>query len=98
MSKAGAVAKLEAHLVRRGFDDGQVDVSGRYGRDETDEDSVLRRARKRLFDASGIPYTIRPCNAGGWPGLIFNGPRWACRPRNWGSATAAEPPRPPNGS
>lgn len=74
MTKAEAVSKLRAHLAKRGFDDVQVTISGGYGPNETDEDSALIRAQKRLFDEQGVPYTIRPRNAGSWPGVIFNGP------------------------
>lgn len=74
MSKNEAVSKLKAHLAKRGFDDVQVTISGGYGPNETEEDSVLIRAQKRLFDETGIPYSIRPRNAGSWPGVIFNGP------------------------
>jgi acetylornithine deacetylase/succinyl-diaminopimelate desuccinylase-like protein len=74
MSKNEAVTKLRAHLAKRGFDDVQVTVSGGYGPNETAEDSALIRAQKRLFDEKGIPYTIRPRNAGSWPGVVFNGP------------------------
>lgn len=74
MTKDEAVTKLRAHLAKRGFDDVRVTVSGGYGPNETAEDSVLVRAQKRLFDEKGIPYTIRPRNAGSWPGVIFNGP------------------------
>ncbi|WP_285710041.1 M20/M25/M40 family metallo-hydrolase [Erythrobacter oryzae] len=74
MTKAEAVSKLQAHLARRGFDDVRVTVSGGYGPNETAEDSALIRAQKKLFEAQGIPYTIRPRNAGSWPGVIFNGP------------------------
>ncbi len=73
MTKAEAVSKLQAHLAKRGFDDVRVTVSGGYGPNETAEDSALIRAQKKLFDAQGIPYTIRPRNAGSWPGVIFNG-------------------------
>lgn len=74
MTKDEAVTKLRAHLSKRGFDDVRVTVSGGYGPNETAEDSVLVRAQKRMFDESGIPYTIRPRNAGSWPGVVFNGP------------------------
>ena len=74
MTKDEAVTKLRAHLAKRGFDDVRVTVSGGYGPNETAEDSVLVRAQKRMFDESGIPYTIRPRNAGSWPGVVFNGP------------------------
>lgn len=74
MTKDEAVAKLKAHLARRGFDDVQVIVSGGYGPNETEEDSLMVRAQKRLFEETGIAYSIRPRNAGSWPGVIFNGP------------------------
>ncbi|MEA1619616.1 M20/M25/M40 family metallo-hydrolase [Erythrobacter sp. T5W1-R] len=73
MTKAEAVSKLKAHLAKRGFDDVQVTVSGGYGPNETAEDSVLIRAQKRMFEEKGIAYTIRPRNAGSWPGVVFNG-------------------------
>lgn len=74
MTKDEAVTKLKAHLAKRGFDDVKVIVSGGYGPNETDEDSLLIRAQKILFERSGIPYSITPRNAGSWPGVIFNGP------------------------
>jgi acetylornithine deacetylase/succinyl-diaminopimelate desuccinylase-like protein len=74
MTKDEAVSKLKAHLAKRGFDDVEVTISGGYGPNETEEDAVLIRAQKRLFDEHGIPYSIRPRNAGSWPGVIFNGP------------------------
>lgn len=73
MTKAEAVAKLNAHLAKRGFDDVRVTVSGGYGPNETAEDSILIRAQKRMFEEKGVPYTIRPRNAGSWPGVVFNG-------------------------
>ena len=74
MTKQEAVTKLQAHLAKRGFSDVKVTVSGGYGPNETDEDSLLIRAQKTLFERSRIPYTITPRNAGSWPGVIFNGP------------------------
>lgn len=74
MTKDEAVSKLKAHLAKRGFDDVRVTVSGGYGPNETEEDALLIRAQKALFEKSGIPYAITPRNAGSWPGVIFNGP------------------------
>jgi acetylornithine deacetylase/succinyl-diaminopimelate desuccinylase-like protein len=74
MTKAEAVSKLKAHLAKRGFDDVRVTVSGGYGPNETAEDAILIRAQKRMFEERGVPYTIRPRNAGSWPGVVFNGP------------------------
>ena len=74
MTKDEAVSKLKAHLAKRGFDDVKVNVSGGYGPNESDENSLLVRAQKKFFDESNIPYTINPRSAGSWPGVIFNGP------------------------
>lgn len=74
MTKDEAVKKLKAHLAKRGFDDVLVTISGGYGPNETDEDSILIKAQKRLFEQDGITYSIRPRSAGSWPGVIFNGP------------------------
>jgi len=73
MTKDEAVAKLKAHLAKRGFDDVKVVVSGGYGPNQTDEDSAFIQAQKRVFDRAGIPYTVTPRNAGSWPGVMFNG-------------------------
>jgi acetylornithine deacetylase/succinyl-diaminopimelate desuccinylase-like protein len=74
MTREEAERKLRAHLAKRGFDDVKVTVSGGYGPNETDENSVLIRAQKRLFTEAGIPFEITPRNAGSWPGVVFNGP------------------------
>lgn len=74
MTREEAERKLRAHLAKRGFDDVRVTVSGGYGPNETDENSILIRAQKRLFAEKGIDYSITPRNAGSWPGVIFNGP------------------------
>ena len=74
MTKDEAVSKLKAHLAKRGFDDVRVNVSGGYGPNESDENSTLVRAQKKLFDEAKIPYSIVPRSAGSWPGVIFNGP------------------------
>jgi acetylornithine deacetylase/succinyl-diaminopimelate desuccinylase-like protein len=74
MTKDEAVTKLKAHLAKRGFDDVRVTVSGGYGPNESDENSTLVRAQKKLFEEAKIPYSIVPRSAGSWPGVIFNGP------------------------
>ena len=71
MTKEEAVAKLKAHLAKRGFDDVRVTISGGYGPNESDENSLLVRAQKRFFTESNIPYSISPRSAGSWPGVVF---------------------------
>ena len=73
MTKEEAVTKLKRHLDKRGFDDVKVVVSGGYGPNQTDENSPLIQAQKRVLERAGIPYTLSPRNAGSWPGVVFNG-------------------------
>lgn len=74
MTKEEAVSKLKRHLEKRGFDDVKVVVSGGYGPNQTDEDSPLIQAQKRVLERAGISYTLSPRSAGSWPGVVFNGP------------------------
>jgi acetylornithine deacetylase/succinyl-diaminopimelate desuccinylase-like protein len=73
MTRDEAVAKLKAHLAKRGFDDVRVNVSGGYGPNQTDENTAFIQAQKRTLDKAGIAYTLTPRNAGSWPGVVFNG-------------------------
>jgi acetylornithine deacetylase/succinyl-diaminopimelate desuccinylase-like protein len=74
MTKEEVVAKLNAHMAKHGFTDVKVNVSGGYGPNETDENSVLIRAQKATLDRWKIPYTVNPRLAGSWPGVVFTGP------------------------
>jgi acetylornithine deacetylase/succinyl-diaminopimelate desuccinylase-like protein len=70
---ADAVAKLKAHLARRGFGDIEVNVSGGYDPNETPEGSALIRAEQAVFRREGVEPVIFPRSAGSWPGYIFTG-------------------------
>ncbi len=69
-----AEAKLRAHLIKRGFSDIEVNVSGGYDPTETAEDSRLIRAEKALCARYGIDVAISPRQAGSWPGSVFTQP------------------------
>jgi acetylornithine deacetylase/succinyl-diaminopimelate desuccinylase-like protein len=73
MTKDEAVTKLKQHLSKRGFDDVKVLVSGGYGPNQTDENSPLIQAQKRVLERAGISYSLSPRSAGSWPGVVFNG-------------------------
>ena len=68
-----AVAKLKAHLAKRGYGDIEVVVSGGYSPTETAEDSVLIRAGQATLKNAGIETTLAARNAGSWPGVMFTG-------------------------
>ena len=74
MTKDEAVAKLKAHLAKRGFSDIQVNVSGGYGPTESDENSLLVQSMAAALMRAGIDYSLEPRLAGSWPGVIFTGP------------------------
>jgi acetylornithine deacetylase/succinyl-diaminopimelate desuccinylase-like protein len=74
MTLDDTVAKLRAHLDKRGFGDVEVNVSGGYGPTETAEDSALIRAEIATLRRLGLPVTLYPRSAGSWPGVIFTGP------------------------
>jgi acetylornithine deacetylase/succinyl-diaminopimelate desuccinylase-like protein len=71
MTKDDAVAKLRAHLDKRGFPDIEVNVSGGYDPTETDENSRLIRAQLKVYERAGVPATLYPRSAGSWPGTVF---------------------------
>ena len=73
MTKDEAVAKLKAHLAKRGFGDIEVVVSGGYGPTQTDEHSALIRAEQATLKSTGIPMTMSARSAGSWPGVMFTG-------------------------
>ncbi len=69
-----AEAKLRAHLIKRGFGDIEVNVSGGYDPTETAEDSRLIRAQKAVYARSGAQVTVSPRSPGSWPGSVFTQP------------------------
>jgi len=73
MTKDEAVAKLKAHLAKRGFNDIEVVVSGGYSPTQTPEDAVTVKAAEATFKQAGIPFNLYPRRAGSWPGVMFTG-------------------------
>ncbi|OYY79404.1 MAG: twin-arginine translocation pathway signal protein [Sphingomonas sp. 28-62-20] len=69
-----AEAKLRAHLIKRGFGDIEVNVSGGYDPTETAEDSRLIRAEKAVYARMGADVAISPRSPGSWPGSVFTQP------------------------
>ena len=74
MTKDEAVAKLKAHLAKRGYGDIVVNVSGGYGPTQTDEHSALIKAAQATLASAKIPQTMSARSAGSWPGVVFTGP------------------------
>jgi acetylornithine deacetylase/succinyl-diaminopimelate desuccinylase-like protein len=70
-TKDDCVAKLKAHLAKRGYGDIAVNVSGGYDPTETAEDSPLIKAELATYKKAGVKTTIYPRLAGSWPGYVF---------------------------
>ena len=73
MTRDEAVAKLKAHLAKRGFGDIEVNVSGGYSPTQTDEHSALIKAEQATLATAKIPATMSARSAGSWPGVTFTG-------------------------
>jgi acetylornithine deacetylase/succinyl-diaminopimelate desuccinylase-like protein len=73
MTRDGAVAKLKAHLARRGYGDIEVNVSGGYDPTTTSPDARLVRVARDVYRRSGIEPILWPRRGGSWPGYVFTG-------------------------
>jgi acetylornithine deacetylase/succinyl-diaminopimelate desuccinylase-like protein len=68
-----ALAKLNAHLKKRGFGDVEVIMTGGYDPNEVDENSSLIRAEQVVYKRAGVDVSLFPRSAGSWPGFVFTG-------------------------
>jgi acetylornithine deacetylase/succinyl-diaminopimelate desuccinylase-like protein len=68
---ADAVAKLKAHLAKRGYADIEVKYTGGYDPTQTDENSSLIKASVSVYKHEGMPVSLSPRLAGSWPGSVF---------------------------
>ncbi len=73
MTKEGTLALLKAHLVKHGFGDIEVNVSGGYDPTQTDPDARLVKAQVAAYQKAGIDPLLWPRLAGSWPGVTFTG-------------------------
>ena len=70
-TRAEAVAKLRAHLDKRGFTDVEAYITGGYDPVEVSEDSRLIRAAIVTYKRAGASVSINPRQPGSWPGAVF---------------------------
>ena len=73
MTSADALAKLKAHLAKRGFGDIEVNMTGGYDPTSTSPDSLPVRVETAIYKRNGANPIIWPRNAGSWPGYVFTG-------------------------
>jgi len=71
MTAADTLAKLKAHLAKRGFADIEVNMSGGYDPNETDLNSRLIQTQIATYRKLGVDSLLWPRSAGSWPGYVF---------------------------
>jgi acetylornithine deacetylase/succinyl-diaminopimelate desuccinylase-like protein len=73
MTATDALAKLKAHLAKRGFGDIEVNMTGGYDPTSTSPDSLPVKVETAIYKRHGIDPIIWPRTAGSWPGYVFTG-------------------------
>jgi len=69
-----AVAALKAHLIKHGFADIEVNVSGGYDPTSTPASAPLIQSQIAVLKRAGIDPVLWPRNAGSYPGYTFTNP------------------------
>jgi len=73
MTHEDTIAKLKAHLEKRGFGDLEVKVGGGYDPTTTRADSRLIQSQLAVYRMAGVEPVLWPRLAGSWPGYLFTG-------------------------
>lgn len=71
MTAADTLAKLKAHLAKRGFGDLDVKMTGGYDPNSTAPDSRMIKSEIRVYERAGVKPILWPRLAGSWPGYVF---------------------------
>ncbi|MBV8405903.1 MAG: M20/M25/M40 family metallo-hydrolase, partial [Gammaproteobacteria bacterium] len=74
MTASDTLAKLKAHLAKRGFADIEVNMTGGYNPTQTDPDSRLAKAVLGTYRKLGYSPHVLPRSPGSWPGYRFTDP------------------------
>jgi acetylornithine deacetylase/succinyl-diaminopimelate desuccinylase-like protein len=64
---------MKAHLVKHGFGDIEVNMTGGYDPTATPVNSLVVRAETIVYRREGIDPILWPRTAGSWPGYVFTG-------------------------
>ncbi len=73
MTRDDSLAKLKAHLAKRGYGDLEIKLGGGYDPTSTSVDAPLIRAQFSVLERAGIHPILWPRNAGSYPGIVFTG-------------------------
>ncbi|GAC1363270.1 MAG: M20/M25/M40 family metallo-hydrolase [Acidobacteriaceae bacterium] len=71
MTAEDALAKLKAHLAKKGFGDIEVNMSGGYDPNQTEASSRLIQTQLATYRKLGLEAGLWPRSAGSWPGYVF---------------------------
>ena len=74
MTADDTLAKLKAHLAKRGYGDIEVNMTGGYDPTTTPLESKLIAAMAATYKARGVEALYNPRLAGSWPGHLFTSP------------------------
>jgi len=74
MTAADTLAKLKTHLVKQGFPDIEVNMTGGYDPTQTDENSKFMQAVLKTYRKLGVKPQVLPRSPGSWPGYRFTNP------------------------
>jgi acetylornithine deacetylase/succinyl-diaminopimelate desuccinylase-like protein len=73
MTVDDCLAKLRAHLARRGFGDLEINMTGGYDPNSTSPDSALVKTEEAVYRKAGCDPLLWPRGGGSWPGYVFTG-------------------------
>jgi acetylornithine deacetylase/succinyl-diaminopimelate desuccinylase-like protein len=73
MTADEALAALKAHLVKEGFGDIEVNMTGGYDPNSTSIDAGIVQTQQKVYRATGIDPIVLPRSPGSWPGYVFTG-------------------------
>lgn len=73
MSAQDTLAKLKAHLAKRGFGDIEVKMSGGYDPTSTSPDARIIKSMTAVYERAKIQPILSPRLGGSWPGYVFTG-------------------------
>jgi acetylornithine deacetylase/succinyl-diaminopimelate desuccinylase-like protein len=74
MTASETLLLLKDHLVKKGFGDIEVNMSGGYDPTQTDPASRLIQVQIATYRKAGLDPILWPRGAGSWPGYIFTNP------------------------
>ena len=73
MTAKDALAALKAHLIKQGYADIEVNMTGGYDPNSTSIDSPFIQKQLSIYKTAGIDPIVMPRSAGSWPGYVFTG-------------------------